>query len=604
MHRAATLVLANFLLIFTVHRADAGATIYVSATGSNSNPGTQAAPLASPQRAVDLATAGDTVVITAGVYDMSGGLRIDGKVGTATAPITIQGQGKAILRDTRQQVPAGYGGLITLFNSSYVRVRGLRLENSAFYGISGSRSSHILIEGNMTSISIASAIYFAASTDITVRGNDVSRFCDKGAQPGGYGCQEGISMADVNTFDIAENIVHDAPMNPGAGPGGGEGIDAKGSSRNGTIRYNRVFNLIQLAIYVDAWDKIAENIKVYGNVVHDNANGIVVAAENGGTVRNVDIFNNVVYKNGLSGISISGALKNGPRQNIRIYHNTIVRNGYADNKPPWANKDDYGQGIHIDSANISGILVANNILVDNSNGQIIPRAGIVAGAVMTDRNLSFPAGKTTWAGEVLGTNALTTDPLFANPAASDFHLRAGSPAIQAAGATSPRPTEDADRKPRAATGSLDPGALAFIASTPPPSGEVILDNLAVGGRDATCSFSGTWCQSIAANRYGPASLYSCGTGRDTYRWTPSLTKAGKYQVYLWWPSNRNRSTRVPVTVVSSTGAVSKMVDQKSNGGSWVLHGTYDFAAGTAGYAEVSDANGQAGADAVRFVPVP
>jgi hypothetical protein len=36
----------------------------------------------------------------------------------------------------------------------------------------------------------------------------------------------------------------------------------------------------------------------------------------------------------------------------------------------------------------------------------------------------------------------------------------------------------------------------------------------------------------------------------------------------------------------------------------VLHGTYSFNTGTGGYVQVSDINGQACADAVRFVPVP
>jgi hypothetical protein len=136
------------------------------------------------------------------------------------------------------------------------------------------------------------------------------------------------------------------------------------------------------------------------------------------------------------------------------------------------------------------------------------------------------------------------------------------------------------------------------------STEIVLDNLLAGGRDATRSFTGTWCQSIAANKYGATSLYSCGASTDTYRWTPNLAKAGKYQVYVWWASNPNRSTRVSISVISSTGSVSKIVDQKTTGGSWVLHGIYGFAAGTAGYVEVSDINGQAGADAVRFVPTP
>jgi hypothetical protein len=36
----------------------------------------------------------------------------------------------------------------------------------------------------------------------------------------------------------------------------------------------------------------------------------------------------------------------------------------------------------------------------------------------------------------------------------------------------------------------------------------------------------------------------------------------------------------------------------------VLHGRYRFAAGTGGYVQVSDANGQAAADATRWVLVP
>jgi Carbohydrate binding domain/Cellulase (glycosyl hydrolase family 5) len=135
-------------------------------------------------------------------------------------------------------------------------------------------------------------------------------------------------------------------------------------------------------------------------------------------------------------------------------------------------------------------------------------------------------------------------------------------------------------------------------------GEIILDNLAVGGRDATRSFTGTWCSSIAANKYGATSLYSCGAARDSYRWTPNLAKAGKYQVYVWWPSNPNRSASVPLTVVSPAGSATKMFDQKTAGGSWVLHGTYSFNAGNTGYVEVSDVNGQAGADAVKFVLTP
>ena len=141
---------------------------------------------------------------------------------------------------------------------------------------------------------------------------------------------------------------------------------------------------------------------------------------------------------------------------------------------------------------------------------------------------------------------------------------------------------------------------------PPPNGETILDNANAGAQDATGgrSFTGKWCVSSAANKYGGNSLYSCGAAADTYRWTPNLAKAGNYQVYVWWSSHPNRSSSVSIKVVSSTGTVNKVFNEKIGGGSWVLHGTYAFKIGKSGYVAVTDANGQASADAVRFVPIP
>jgi hypothetical protein len=91
---------------------------------------------------------------------------------------------------------------------------------------------------------------------------------------------------------------------------------------------------------------------------------------------------------------------------------------------------------------------------------------------------------------------------------------------------------------------------------------------------------------------------------DHHRWTPTIPTARSYDVYVRWTSHPNRSARVPVTVRHASGSTVRYVDERVNGGAWVLHGRYSFAAGTGGYVSVSDANGQAAADAVRFVPVP
>ena len=134
-------------------------------------------------------------------------------------------------------------------------------------------------------------------------------------------------------------------------------------------------------------------------------------------------------------------------------------------------------------------------------------------------------------------------------------------------------------------------------------GETILDNLGVGAIDATRSFTGQWCLSESTNKYGANSLYSCGNATDTYRWTPSISSAGFYDVYVWWSTHANRSTNVPVSVRHAAGTSLKNYNQRTAGGQWVLHGRYSFVVGTGGYVEVSDINGRAAADAIRFLRV-
>ena len=66
----------------------------------------------------------------------------------------------------------------------------------------------------------------------------------------------------------------------------------------------------------------------------------------------------------------------------------------------------------------------------------------------------------------------------------------------------------------------------------------------------------------------------------------------------------NRSNNVAYTLNHAGGQITKNLNQTTGGGAWALLGTYAFNIGNAGYVEVSDVNGLANADAVKFVPVP
>lgn len=143
-------------------------------------------------------------------------------------------------------------------------------------------------------------------------------------------------------------------------------------------------------------------------------------------------------------------------------------------------------------------------------------------------------------------------------------------------------------------------SFAVRVSGPPPATEIIIDNGAAG-----TSSTGSWCTSAGGSFYGANSLYSCGfLITDTYRWTPTIPAAGAYDVYVRWTTGGNRSATAPFIVVHAAGSTTKTFDERAGGGVWVLHGRYTFTAGTAGYVQTNDSNGQACADAVRFVPVP
>jgi len=144
----------------------------------------------------------------------------------------------------------------------------------------------------------------------------------------------------------------------------------------------------------------------------------------------------------------------------------------------------------------------------------------------------------------------------------------------------------------------------------PPScpAEVIVDNLPAGQSSAQVEFTGTWKGASQANSFGlNASLVSAGVDLDTYTWkTPVLSaaEACTYQVFVWWTSAAGRSMAVPYTVRGQVGgAVTKRFNQRVGGGQWNLHGTYTFPAGAVGKVKVSDQNGKAAVDAVRFVLV-
>jgi len=87
---------------------------------------------------------------------------------------------------------------------------------------------------------------------------------------------------------------------------------------------------------------------------------------------------------------------------------------------------------------------------------------------------------------------------------------------------------------------------------------------------------------------------------------PTISTAGKYDIYLWYPSGFNRATNAPWFISFNEGSTTSHVNQQTNGGGWFLiAGAIDFAEGTNGYIQLSNDIGVTNkvviADAVKFV---
>lgn len=363
-----------------------------SDAGNDANPGTADAPFRTIQRAADLVQAGDVVTVRAGTY---AGFVIGwdgGQDGTADAPITFHGEAGANITDRNSKTPDG----IDLEGTDYVVVEGFYIDNTlggiTRAGIRSVDNRGAVIRNNAADLCGQWGIFTGFAEDVTIENNVTSR-----AQ-----AEHGIYVSNsADRPTIRGNVVWGNRAN---------GIHMNGDASQGG-------------------DGIISGALVERNVIYGNGVG-------GGSGINADgvqdsVFrNNLLYGNHASGISLYRIDAADGAKNNLVVNNTIVMP--ADGR--WA--------VNI-SGGSSGNVLFNNVLyhANTFRGSISITADSLAGFAsdynITDGKFSTDGGDTNmtlaaWrAATAADTHSTVASPaaLFVAPDNSDFHLAAGSPAI-------------------------------------------------------------------------------------------------------------------------------------------------------------------------------
>lgn len=141
------------------------------------------------------------------------------------------------------------------------------------------------------------------------------------------------------------------------------------------------------------------------------------------------------------------------------------------------------------------------------------------------------------------------------------------------------------------------------------TGPTANDSTIVDNTEAGFASTSNWSTSTRDPHYGSNYLWAAmGNGSETATWTPILSQAGNYDVYIRWAASMasDRASNAPYTVTYNGGDTTLTVIQKLTNlaNKWFLLGEFPFAGGSSGSGNVkltNNADNSVSADAAMWV---
>lgn len=268
---------------FTAAPCATGASIfYVATTGSDANPGTEAAPFRTLAKAVASVNPGDLIRVRAGTYDR---VQIGSRKGRADAWIRMRpyGDGPVVIRgNTAHSSVYFYTSAcdeysVVACEPVYWILEGLTIQGSAAGTGDGNAikidTPSAKLINNKLCCSYADVVKLVrTANDVQLLGNEIWQ--DGSITAPGRNAQ-GIDIVGSDDVHVAFNYVHDIFTNYLAGDDpGGIGMYAKGNARRTIFENNRIVNTdshaMMLGQSTDSSRLVDGNYETYDGIMRNN----------------------------------------------------------------------------------------------------------------------------------------------------------------------------------------------------------------------------------------------------------------------------------------------------------------------------------------------
>lgn len=293
-----------------------GSTYYVSASGSDFNPGTENQPWRTLQRAADTAIAGDLVLVNDGFY---AGFRSVNS-GTANNPITFRARGSNAVINSRNSMTADN---INIENNDYITVSGFKVMNSARDGIRIAVARNVTVSNNTISGSRRFGILTGFAPAIQLINNDVSNSSEHGIYvSNSNSSNDNPVLRNNRSYNNGQNGIQ-LNGDPNAG---GDGLLTGAVIEKNVIRDNQLKGLS----IISSSDSIIRNNIIYNNGIQAGAGGIHIVEEIGTAVHsnNNTIVNNTIVESRIAAIRINANnINNVVFNNIAIGRYSVALEG-------------------------------------------------------------------------------------------------------------------------------------------------------------------------------------------------------------------------------------------------------------------------------------